>query len=180
MFLFKVLLFLLHFVFDDSNTYQPGVHGYENSWKFDPSNVSTDVLDNIDSAVGVAPVDRPCASVFNASPTLLWTSQTQVPYTPQHRRRLLHSFIAFLLLTVETNPGPGTVTFGFLNAAGASRKGALIEDVISEHKLDALAVCETWIRHDAPDAVKQDLAPPSCYRVLHCHRQSNFGTRGGG
>jgi len=56
-----------------------------------------------------------------------------------------------------------------LNARSAVQKAALIEDVINDNRLDALAVCESWIRDDAPAAIKNDIAP-SNYSVLHVHR----------
>jgi len=82
---------------------------------------------------------------------------------------LLTSYVAFLLLTIASNPGPSAVRFGVLNAGCAVRKGALIEDFIHDNHLDVLAVCESWIREDAPDAIKNDIAP-SGYSVLHVHR----------
>jgi len=107
--------------------------------------------------------------------------------------------IALLLLTagVETNPGPGvssntrsavnqqrsTIRLGSLNAGGATTKAAIIDDLIRDNRLDILAVCESWILDDAPNAIKHDIAPDN-YSVLHVHRQrsSKKGQpkRGGG
>ena len=96
-------------------------------------------------------------------------------YRPRPHRCLLSSFIAFLLLTVELNPGPLThVRFGSFNARSAIRKGAAIQDIIQDNGLDVLAVCESWIRDDAPDAIKVDMAP-SNYSVLHTHRPRRNG-----
>jgi Reverse transcriptase (RNA-dependent DNA polymerase)/Endonuclease-reverse transcriptase len=99
---------------------------------------------------------------------------------------MLTSFVAFLLLTVESNPGPLDVHFGSLNARSAGHKAALIHDLICDNKLDVLAVCESWIQDDAPDAIKSDIAP-SNYSVLHVHRprsvvsgRSRVGGGGGG
>ena len=97
-------------------------------------------------------------------------------------RSMLSSFVAFLLLTIESNPGPTGVRFGTLNAASAVRKGSLIDDIIHDNRLDILAVCESWIREDAPDAVKNDIAPPG-YSVLHVHRPRDAtgrSVKGGG
>jgi len=70
-------------------------------------------------------------------------------------------------------------SFGLLNARSARQKAALIHDVIADHQLDVLALTETWIPSDAPDAVKLDVAPPG-YSVVHRHRGSSAERRGGG
>jgi hypothetical protein len=82
---------------------------------------------------------------------------------------LWSSLIAFLLITVESNPGPPNLRFGSLNARSAVHKAALIRDLIHDNKLDILAVCESWIVDDAPDAIKNDIAPCN-YSVLRTHR----------
>ncbi|HSN24539.1 MAG TPA: endonuclease/exonuclease/phosphatase family protein, partial [Methylomicrobium sp.] len=142
------------------------------------------IAENITS-VGLSPVFccTPCASVYNASPALLWIRLPHsVPFQPRPMRSTLSSFVAFLLLTVESNPGPSAVRFGTLNAGSAVRKGSLIDDIIHDNRLDVLAVCESWIREDAPDAVKNDIAPPG-YSVLHVHRPCDAtgrSVKGGG
>ena len=42
-----------------------------------------------------------------------------------------------------------------------------------------LALTETWIPSDAPDAVKLDVCPPG-YQVLHRHTGTSADQRGGG
>ena len=96
---------------------------------------------------------------------LLSACQSGVPYRPRPHRCLLSSFIAFLLLTIEKNPGPGLTRFGLFNADGANYKGAGISGLIHDNRLDVLAVCKSWIREDAPDAVKLDMVP-SNFAVL--------------
>ncbi len=81
-------------------------------------------------------------------------------------------------MTVESNPGPaGSIKFGFWNARGATHKGANIIDIINEHRLDALAICESWIPEHAPEAVKHDMVPPG-YSVQHVSRHG--ANKGGG
>jgi len=83
---------------------------------------------------------------------------------------------------VESNPGPACIRLGVFNACGANRKGAQLDDLIRDHKLDVLALNETWIRDDAPAAVKHDIVPDN-FRVLHTHRETNGrrrAKRGGG
>ena len=40
--------------------------------------------------------------------------------------------------------------------------------------MDLLAVTETWISADAPNAIKQDIAPPG-FSVVHLHRPAKRG-----
>ena len=74
-----------------------------------------------------------------------------------------HSRVALLLLIlagIESNPGPHhSFRLSVFNAGGASRKAAGLSDIITDNRLDAVAVCETWIRVDAPDTIKFVLAP---------------------
>ena len=99
----------------------------------------------------------PCASVYRiyrTSSVLLWARLPGcLPFGPRPHRSLLSCFIAFLRL----------------NASSATSKCALIAHLIRDNKLDVLAVCESWVPDDAPDAIKHDLAPPN-YSVLHVHR----------
>ena len=76
--------------------------------------------------------------------------------------------ITILLLSagVEPNPGP---RFGFFNTGSAVHKAALIQDIMGEHKLDILAVNETWIVTDDPDAIKFQMTPPG-FSIEHTHR----------
>jgi len=109
-------------------------------------------------------------------------------YRPQHRRSPAAVVVALLLLLggVEYNPGPlssitagSSTALGLLNARSARQKAALIHDVIADHRLDVLALTETWIPSDAPNAIKLDIAPPG-YSVLHRHRGPSTGRCGGG
>ena len=84
--------------------------------------------------------------------------------------------VAFLLLIagVKKNPGPRNgsstpVQFGLLNSRSAVRKAAAIHDAIADHKLDVVALTESWMRPDDPDAITQDVAPAG-YNVLHAFR----------
>ena len=126
---------------------------------------------------------RPAANVYNVSPALLWSRPPgSVPFRPRPRRSIVTSFIAFLLLTVETNPGPAGIRLGVFNARVANRKGAQLDDLIRDHELDVLALNETWIRDDAPAAVKHDIVPDN-FRILHTHRDTigrRRTKRGGG
>jgi len=45
------------------------------------------------------------------------------------------------------------------NVRGDNHNGAVIQDFIRDHQPQALALSETWIQEDAPDAVKVDMLP---------------------
>ena len=106
------------------------------------------------------------------------------PYRPKPNRRWGDILVSLLLLSgnVATNPGPvqhtspeTKTTFGSFNVRSAVHKAALIHDMISENKLDIMALQETWIPPDAPPTIVDDIAPPG-FTAYHVHRP----TRGGG
>ena len=131
----------------------------------------------------------PLLSNITADRRLLITNTAGRTFQPCRRRSPAAVIVALLLLLggVETNPDPPsaitairpTTSFGVLNARSARHKAALIHDVIADHRLDVLALMETWIPSDAPDAVKLDVAPPG-YSAVHHHRGPSSGRRGGG
>jgi hypothetical protein len=92
------------------------------------------------------------------------------------------SLLAALLLViagVAKNPGPA-IQQGFINAHSIVNKGPLLQDMITSHNLDTLAVCDTWIIDDDPDVITLD-AVPTGYSVAHVPRRSATArTRGGG
>ena len=70
--------------------------------------------------------------------------------------------------------------FGLLNMRSAVNKAALIHDFVHDENFDVVALTETWIAADAPDAIKLDVAPPG-YSVCHQPRRLSSGkSRGGG
>ena len=82
--------------------------------------------------------------------------------------------------SVEQNPGPPGISFGFVNAQSIVQKGSLMIDLISTHQIDVLAVCETFIANNDPPAIKLDCLPPG-YRVVHLPRPTATRyARGGG
>ena len=137
---------------------------------------------------------RTCQLMGRAQPALsavMWRDKRlRIPFGQPifgaDHSRLSTSFALLLLIGgVEINPGPTvptvqpSVNFGLLNARSAKCKAALIHDVIADSKLDLLALTETWIPSDAPNAVKLDIAPTG-YQVLHRHRGSSSDKNGGG
>jgi len=112
-------------------------------------------------------------------------------FMPRSRRSPNAVLIALLLLRggVESNPGPVVnarhpgskgIKLGLLNTRSVVHKAAVIHDIVRDEKLDIIALTETWIPADAPNAVKLDVAPPG-YSICHQPRQPSSGkTRGGG
>lgn len=74
-----------------------------------------------------------------------------------------------LLLVAGIEVNPGLVSCGLLHVHDVSNKLALIHDTINDHKLDMLMLTEVAIAHDAPAAIKNDIAPKK-YSCLHASR----------
>ena len=71
---------------------------------------------------------------------------------------------------LELNPGPN-FNLAILNSRSVCNKAAIIRDIIADHSIQILAISETWINKDDPDAIKM-AAVPQGYAVLHEPRQS--------
>ena len=136
-----------------------------------------------DCTVGISPALYECIDL-----RLLYITDRSQIYMPRSSYSPNALYISLLLLLggIESNPGPtcpSAVRFGSLNAGSAVHKGALIDDMIRDNQLDVLAVWESWIRYDAPDVIKKDIAP-SDFFVLHVHQPQVAGTgrsrKGGG
>ena len=78
----------------------------------------------------------------------------------------------------ETHRKLNQINFGLINACSAVNKAAII-NIINDEYIDVLAISETWVQKNAPDAVKLDIASPG-YTVVHAHRKSDVAKRGGG
>lgn len=98
-----------------------------------------------------------------------------------YRRCRRAEFISFLLVIggVEKNPGPDQLRCGLLNVRYATNKAALIHDTIDCERLDLFFLVETNISHDAPAAIRDDIAPPG-YKCVHAPRIGRKKVKGGG
>ena len=74
---------------------------------------------------------------------------------------------------------PSSIVCGLLNARCVVNEAAVIHDVIADKKLAVLALTETWVTPDVPDAIKLDIAAPG-FQVLHQPRGWSTDKRGGG
>ena len=94
-------------------------------------------------------------------------------------RRSVFLMMLLLIAGVEPNPGPSApLWMGVLNGRFIANKGALVQDVIIQNKLDILVITETSNPSDAPDAIKFRCTPDG-YRVHHVHR-GDSSKKGGG
>ena len=86
------------------------------------------------------------------------------------------SAVVLLLLAsgkVEVNPGPPRkhfISLRSLNIRSGMKKAAVLHDIISDRRLDILAIQESWIPSDTLTAIKIDIAPVG-YTALHVHRE---------
>jgi hypothetical protein len=88
--------------------------------------------------------------------------------------------ILLLCAGVEPNPGPQPwLNFATQNARSVVAKAAHIHSLLNDFHLDVLAITETWMQSDAPNAIHLDTAP-SGYQVIHCPRGSSVDKSGGG
>ena len=111
---------------------------------------------------------------------LIWSGSPFRTHPPRSTRRRLIVLLLLLTAGVEPNPGPPrSLTLGLFNTGGANKKAAQIADLIRDHDLDLLAISETKMNAETPDAIKNDLAPPG-YNILHVHppRKSNIPMHG--
>jgi len=137
------------------------------------------------SSVGVARLFIVISpSLFGRCDKRLCLPTGQYVYKPRCRRSVRSMLIAMLLIIggIEVNPGPNFnskfINFGLLNGQSVGRKAALVHDIIADYKFDVLALTETWIPSDAPNAVKLDVALNQ-YQV-HQHRSSSRDKKGDG
>lgn len=138
------------------------------------------------SVLGVpADITRPVSGLKNVlnwpvAPGFLSASSAAVRPSFRHYPRRTNALAILLLMAgVECNPGPNALRCGLLNVRYATHKAALIHDTIETHGLDVLMMTETNIAHDAPAAIRDDLAPEG-FGCLHAPRVGRKKVTGGG
>src|SRR6267154_1933105 len=121
-------------------------------------------------------------------------SSLSFSFFPRRPLLLFHSSFHFstyfllLLLSgdIQSNPGPAstssTLTFSCLNSRSVSSispllvKPAFLQEFISDHAIDILAVTETWLTPATLPSTLNSFTPPG-YSILHSPR--SIGTGGG-
>ena len=124
---------------------------------------------------------RPSPQLFNFGLTHQVAAHKAEFFRMRRALTMTSSLVTLLLMLsgFVIHPGPA-VQMGLFNARSVVNRGPLIQDLITSHHLDTLAVCETWIVDDDPDAITLDVVPPG-YAVAHLPRPSaTTRTRGGG
>ena len=82
--------------------------------------------------------------------------------------------LLLLLAGVERNPGPAAavcrndVVLGSINIHSAFDRAALVHTIIADLNIDCMALQETWIDVNDPNAIVADVALAG-YGVLHVH-----------
>ena len=115
----------------------------------------------------VAPKDN----LFDMNLNILIDLQGRKPFQPRHTKSLAATPIGFLLIGIESNPGPG-INFAMMNIRSMRNKDAILHDLIFDRKIDILALSETWIYDDALEAVKESsplLTPLTMDDFIHVH-----------
>ena len=72
-----------------------------------------------------------------------------------------------------------SVSCGVLNIRSAVHKAALLNQTLQKHRLDFLAVTETWIKSNAPEAIELDIAQKG-FTAIDKHRGSYDDRKDGG
>ena len=81
-----------------------------------------------------------------------------------------------LLLCADISLNPGPISFGAVNCRSVRNKGPCINDTVSAHSVDILAVTETHIRLEDTDSLLHSITPTG---FKFCHKPCIHG-RGGG
>ena len=87
-----------------------------------------------------------------------------------------HGLVALLLLCSDVSLNPGPLSFGAVNCRSVRNMGPSINDTVSAHSVDILAVTETHIRRGDTDSLLHSIALAG-YKF--CHKTFIHG-RGGG
>ena len=70
-----------------------------------------------------------------------------------------HGLATLLLLCGDISLNPGPISFGVVNCRSVRNKGPCINDTVTVHSVDILAVTETHIRQDETDSLLHYIHP---------------------
>ena len=87
-----------------------------------------------------------------------------------------HGLATLLLLCGDISLNPGPISFGAVNCRSVRSKGPCINDTVSAHSVDILAVTETHIHLEDTDSLLHSITPTG---FKFCHKPRIHG-RGGG
>ena len=87
-----------------------------------------------------------------------------------------HILVTLLLLCGDISLNPGPISFGAVNCRSVRNKGPCINDTVTVHSVDILAVTETHIHWEETDNLLHSITPTG---FKFCHKPRIHG-RGGG
>ena len=87
-----------------------------------------------------------------------------------------HGLATLLLLCGDIALNPGPISFGVVNCRSVRNKGPCIDDTVTVHSVDILAVTETHIHQEETDSLLHSITPTG---FKFCHKPRIHG-RGGG
>ena len=70
-----------------------------------------------------------------------------------------HGLVTLLLLCGDISLNPGPIAFGAVNCRSVRNKGPYINDTVTVHSVDILAVTETHIRREDTDSLLHSITP---------------------
>ena len=153
-------------------------------------NLSTTFLthsfESTKTPVGLASL-HPCSGLYDAGITLLWSRpRNSIPFRSGPARSISCILVTIILMCgdVECNPGPtspsfNVLRFGCINICSAIHKTALIQDLMSDHSLNVIALSETTYQSDTPNSILSEVAPDG-FSVQHVFRSPTANHPAGG
>ena len=86
-----------------------------------------------------------------------------------------HGLATLLLLCGDISLNPGPISFGVINCRSVRNKGPCINDTVTVHSVDILAVTETHIRQEETDNLLHSITPTG---FKFCHKPRIHGHGG--
>ena len=87
-----------------------------------------------------------------------------------------HGLMTLLLLCGDISLNPGPISFGAVNCRSVRNKGPCINDTVTVHSVDILAVTETHICQEDTDSLLHSITPTG---FKFCHKPRIHGRAGG-
>ena len=112
-------------------------------------------------------------------PALVSVDNTDNYYMPKHRRMDVNNLKVINVQPKKTS-SPDVeikqIKFGLLNVRSLNNKSFLVNDLITENKLDCICLVETWLNNDTATAIMIETCPPD----YSFHQLPRRNRRGGG
>ena len=89
---------------------------------------------------------------------------------------LRHTLSSLFSTQQDHTPNSFNLTAALLNVHSLHNKSSFVHDFITGHKLDFLALTETWLHADGSDSSTSSPATPSNYQFLNYLRKNRRGS----